>query len=228
MSSDAPTGEDERTPLVSSAKPEYATRDQLRAMAHPLRLEIMERVGRRGTARAADIAADLGLPANSVSYHLRILARGGVIEDAPEAARDRRDRVWRLAQTSFNHGGNSARSVNDPDSTDTEYLAASGATALAAFEWMRSAFSAEIARSRAEDVSPEDGLGTMHGTSLRLSREQMRELNRLVSTKVREYSQLNRDEHDADILGDPDSDGVALTFRVLWAAVGEQSPKRDK
>lgn len=227
MSSGTTTGELAETPPERPAEQEYATRDQLRAMAHPLRLEIMERVGRRGTARAADIAADLGLPANSVSYHLRILARGGVIEEAPEAARDRRDRVWRLVQVSFNTGRQDGHSADDADSHETEYLDASGATALAAFEWMRSAWSAEIARSHATDGSPANGLGTMHGTSMRLSQEQMRELNDLVSTKIQEYSRLNRDAHGADLPGDPDSDGEALTYRALWVTVGEQSAKRE-
>src|SRR5690625_753931 len=63
----------------------YATRDMLRALAHPLRMQLLQRLGGRGTARAADLAADLGVPANSVSYHLRILAKGGAIVEAPEA-----------------------------------------------------------------------------------------------------------------------------------------------
>ena len=226
MSSGAAGGEDNTTPAQEHGSPEYASRDQLRAMAHPLRLEIMERVGRRGTARAADIAADLGLPANSVSYHLRILARGGVIEEAPEAARDRRDRVWRLAQTSFHLERRGVGSLNDPDATDADYLRASGATSQAVFESMRSAWSAELARSMSQDVPPEDGLGVMYNTTLRLSRAQMIELNELVNTKIQEYGRLNRDAHGADVPGDPDSDGAALTFRALWVNVGERAPER--
>ncbi len=195
-------------------------------MAHPLRLDIVERVGRRGTARAADVAADLGIPANSVSYHLRILARGGVIEEAPEAARDRRDRVWRLAQTSFHLERRGTGALNDPDAADADYRSASGAAALATFEWMRSAWSAEVARSQDPDTDPEGGLGVLYGTTLRLSTEQMGELNQLFSTKLQEYSRLNRDEHGADLPGDPDSDGAALTFRALWVSVGEQAPER--
>lgn len=205
------------------APPEYATRDQLRAMAHPLRMEIVERVGRRGTARAADVAADLGVPANSVSYHLRILARGGVIEEAPEAARDRRDRVWRLTQRSFHLGRRGAGSLNDPDQDDADYLAATGAAAQTAFDVMRSAWTAELARHHALGPTSEEGLGVLYNTTVRVSREQMRELNRLVNSTILEYSRLNRDEHGADLPGDPDSEGETLTFRALWVAVGEPS-----
>lgn len=211
-------------PPAPSENPSYATRDQMRALAHPLRLEIMDRVGRRGTARAADVAADLGVPANSISYHLRILARGGVIEEAPDAARDRRDRVWKLAQTGF-ADDRDKRSDNDPQSRDLDYVAASGEMSLAAFDWVRSAWNAELAHASTEGVLPEEGLGNMFATSLRLSTDQAREMNRKIQDVLHEYNRLNRDEHGADLPGDPDSEGQATSFRVMWAAVAErQSP----
>ena len=49
----------------------------------------------RGPLRAADVARELGIPANQASFHLRQLAKYGLVEEAPEEARDRRDRVWR-------------------------------------------------------------------------------------------------------------------------------------
>jgi predicted ArsR family transcriptional regulator len=69
----------------------------LRAMAHPLRGRLFYELFARGTARAADLARDLDVPANQVSFHLRQMAKYGFIEEAPEHARDRRDRVWRPA-----------------------------------------------------------------------------------------------------------------------------------
>lgn len=206
----------------SHAAREYATRDQLRAMAHPLRLDIMERVGRRGTARAADIAADLGIPANSVSYHLRILARGGVITEAPEAARDRRDRVWRLAQNSYEHGSE-GRSINDPDVVDEDYVSASGAMALTAFDWMRSAWAAEMARHAAlsSETPSRRGDGQMLATTLRLDHSQASELNRRISAIVDEYNQLNRDADGASVPNDPDSGDAARTFRVMYVLVAD-------
>lgn len=67
----------------------------LRAIAHPLRNRILDEVTARGTARAADLAQALDVPANQASFHLRQLAKYGLVEEAPEEARDRRDRVWR-------------------------------------------------------------------------------------------------------------------------------------
>jgi predicted ArsR family transcriptional regulator len=45
--------------------------------------------------RAADLARELDIPANQASFHLRQLAKYGLVEEDPDAARDRRDRVWR-------------------------------------------------------------------------------------------------------------------------------------
>ena len=68
----------------------------LRAIAHPTRGRILDELGATGPMRAADIGEALGIPANQASFHLRQLAKYGVIEPAPEAARDKRDRVWKL------------------------------------------------------------------------------------------------------------------------------------
>jgi hypothetical protein len=69
----------------------------LRAVAHPMRGVLFYELMARGSARAADLARDLDVPANQVSFHLRLMAKYGLIEEAPERARDRRDRVWRPA-----------------------------------------------------------------------------------------------------------------------------------
>lgn len=68
----------------------------LRAIAHPTRNRILAELGATGTSRAADLAHALDIPANQASFHLRQLAKYGLVEEAPEEARDRRDRVWRL------------------------------------------------------------------------------------------------------------------------------------
>jgi len=68
----------------------------LRAIAHPTRGRILDELGAMGPMRAADVGEALGIPANQASFHLRQLAKYGVILPAPEAARDKRDRVYKL------------------------------------------------------------------------------------------------------------------------------------
>lgn len=67
----------------------------LRAIAHPVRNRILAELDARGSLRAADVARELDLPANQASFHLRQLAKYGLVEEDPGAARDKRDRVWR-------------------------------------------------------------------------------------------------------------------------------------
>ena len=69
----------------------------LRAIAHPTRNRILGELFAAGPLRAADIARTLAVPANQASFHLRQLAKYGLVEEAPDEARDRRDRVWRLS-----------------------------------------------------------------------------------------------------------------------------------
>jgi len=78
-----------------------STPEALRAIAHPLRQRILLELAILKYGRAADLARILDQPANAVSFHLRALAKAGLIIEAPEHARDRRDRVWQLAAESY-------------------------------------------------------------------------------------------------------------------------------
>ena len=69
------------------------TADQLRALAHPRRMEIIDLLIAEGPLTASQCATRLGDSAASCSYHLRQLARFGFVEEA-EGGRGR-NRPWR-------------------------------------------------------------------------------------------------------------------------------------
>ena len=71
----------------------------LRALAHPVRLQLYSLVGREGTLTAADAAKQLVISHALASHHLRQLAKYGYVEaaDAP----DSRARPWRVTATSM-------------------------------------------------------------------------------------------------------------------------------
>ena len=67
--------------------------DQLRALAHPRRMEIMDLLMAYGPLTASQCAARLDDSAASCSYHLRQLARFGFVEEAEGG--QGRNRPWR-------------------------------------------------------------------------------------------------------------------------------------
>ena len=94
-------------------RPELHDPRVLRAIAHPVRSRILTELDASGSLRAADVALLLGIPANSASFHLRQLAKFGLVEEDPEAARDKRDRVWKATEedgydVSLRRGGEGA------------------------------------------------------------------------------------------------------------------------
>jgi DNA-binding transcriptional ArsR family regulator len=67
----------------------------IRALAHPLRLDLLQLLGASGPATAAQCGRVLGVSQASCSFHLRQLAKYGFVQDAGPV-RDRRERQWRI------------------------------------------------------------------------------------------------------------------------------------
>jgi DNA-binding transcriptional ArsR family regulator len=65
---------------------------QLRALAHPLRLQLLEVLHAEGPATATQLARRLGESSGATSYHLRALHRAGMVEEAEQ--RNARERWW--------------------------------------------------------------------------------------------------------------------------------------
>lgn len=72
----------------------------LAAMAHPLRQRLLDVLQVDGPATASALAEQTGQAVGNVSHHLRVLGAARLIEEAPELARDRRERWWRRTSDS--------------------------------------------------------------------------------------------------------------------------------
>ena len=72
----------------------------MRAMAHPARLALLSHLGHSGPATATECAGVVDLSPSAVSYHLRALAKAGLVEEAPGRG-DGREHRWR--QTAGRH-----------------------------------------------------------------------------------------------------------------------------
>ncbi|MER5882857.1 helix-turn-helix domain-containing protein [Streptomyces sp. NPDC001941] len=151
----------------------------LRALAHPLRIQLLKALRHHGPATASQLADRLGESSGATSYHLRQLAEHGLIEDAPEHGKGR-ERWWRAA-----HDG----TTFDADLLDSEDPEVRGAAnvfmhevatihAQEAYTWIGTRHEWDDAWSRASDLSD---------FSLDLTPEQLTELTGKVHALIESY-----------------------------------------
>ncbi|MFF8396265.1 ArsR/SmtB family transcription factor [Streptomyces sp. NPDC016172] len=69
----------------------------LKALTHPLRIQLLGLLRQDGPATASELAARTGESSASASYHLRVLAKYAFIAEAEH--RDGRERRWRALHT---------------------------------------------------------------------------------------------------------------------------------
>lgn len=72
----------------------------LAALANPFRSRMLDALRVDGPSTASALAARTGKAVGSASHHLKVLAEARLVEEAPELARDRRERWWRLTAPS--------------------------------------------------------------------------------------------------------------------------------
>jgi predicted ArsR family transcriptional regulator len=77
----------------------------MRALAHPVRLTILELIHERGTANATECAREVGGSPQACSYHLRALAKWGIVRQVESA--DGRETRWTATSKAlrFSSGG---------------------------------------------------------------------------------------------------------------------------
>jgi DNA-binding transcriptional ArsR family regulator len=86
---------------MSPANRRSADASVIAAIHHPLRRRLIDLLGVEGPATASRLAEATGELVGNVSHHLKVLAAAGVIEEAPELAKNRRERWWRTARASY-------------------------------------------------------------------------------------------------------------------------------
>lgn len=124
----------------------------MRALAHPTRLAILQRLQAGGPATASQVAEVVNASPSACSFHLRALAAAGLVEEDPDAPAAGRRRPWRAVPFTMDW-----RSGSDPGG---DRAAAALADAIDAD------LRARKARTRAADAdyAPEwrDTIGTDH------------------------------------------------------------------
>ncbi|MFC0007863.1 winged helix-turn-helix domain-containing protein [Micromonospora siamensis] len=155
----------------------------MRALAHPARLSIMEHLSTlEGGATATECAELVGLSPSATSYHLRALARFGLVEQAPSRG-DARERVWRTVSQSWmvDAGRDAGPEARAAEATLVEAHTARDAERTR--DWLR----------RAGDEPPEWYAATLFNDSLLLmTAEELAELNDKVMELLAPYRQRTR------------------------------------
>ncbi|MFV2020092.1 helix-turn-helix domain-containing protein [Micromonospora sp. LOL_023] len=156
----------------------WLTGDQVRTLAHPLRLRLLGALRLDGPATATSLAHELGTNTGATSYHLRKLADAGLVREEP-ARGTGRERWWRAV-----HQVTSWRNTSFDDDPD----------ARAAADWLNSYFVQQFVR-RAEDWhTARDGYSTewrdaaeYSDARLTLTVDQLRRLNADLDEVVERY-----------------------------------------
>ena len=114
-----------------STTPRRVTGDARRwkALSHPLRQEILGHLSEHEAATSTTIAEALGQNTGTTSYHLRVLADAGIIEEVTERAHGR-ERWWRTIAV---------------DLREPEYDSLSAADRAALDEWRAEQIPGELA-----------------------------------------------------------------------------------
>jgi DNA-binding transcriptional ArsR family regulator len=84
---------------VTTRRPVLTDPEVLEALAHPVRLDLLTYLMSEGPASASACARAVGDSPSNCSYHLRTLARYGLVESV--SSTDRRQRPWRATITGF-------------------------------------------------------------------------------------------------------------------------------
>lgn len=162
----------------------------LNALAHPLRLALLDAVMSFGPRTATECARIVGSTPSNCSYHLRYLARYRLVEavGADAGHGDGRERPWRATATGFQF---------DSESTSPAARAAEAAVAAAQVDEHT-----RLAHAFLRRVAPNDptwrAAANFSNYGLLVTPEELRRLSEEIDRLVRPYRAPVRDDAPAD------------------------------
>jgi DNA-binding transcriptional ArsR family regulator len=209
---------DEAERAVDEARP--ATREEqlrvrqvtdprvMRALAHPIRLALLEVLSVHGALTATQAGELIGESASSCSFHLRTLARYGFVEETGEGRG--RERPWRVVSVGMSIPG---------APTDSETFVAAAALSQIVTERQLDRLRNWWARRRTADQAWVDAAANDEFVTW-LTPEELTEINDAV------FAVLSR-HHDRltdPSLRPPGAQTVELLYFAYPATIGKQTP----
>jgi len=170
------SGQDERRTTVTDPR-------ALRALAHPLRLALLDHLMSFGPRTASECAAVIGSTPSNCSYHLRALGKVGLVESVD--AEDGRERPWRSTNTGLVFGR-----TDDP-----HYVIGSDTVERALADRQVDDEGALVHRAIAQrDEQPIEWreASMLSGYALKITPAELRELGERLDALIRPYIGLTR------------------------------------
>lgn len=190
----------ERNLLLPATAPDYLELKDpraIRALAHPVRLAILELLRLERSANATECSRSTGESPQSCSYHLRTLARWGFVRRLESS--DGRETRWEAAARGFRfQGGEEVSPALDAASTLlTNRVLERDEQVLKAF------------MQRAEELEPEwRDSAQLVSASVHVTTEELREIDRAVGDLVERFRRGKGERP-------PGSRRVHLVFRAV-------------
>ena len=163
----------------------------LRALANPVRYRIFGNLMALGPQTASECAAVVGATPSNCSYHLRELARFGLVERVNDGAADGRERPWRPTATGFSY------QVAEEDRADPSARRANLALQHAGID--DDAALAHTAADRHDALAPAWQQAAGSATyGLRITPDELVALGSAIDALIRPFIGLTRDDPPAD------------------------------
>jgi DNA-binding transcriptional ArsR family regulator len=175
---------------VTEEQPPLQIRDPqvMRALAHPARMAIIDALATGQTGTATQFAQVVGLSPSATSYHLRALAKYGLVEEAPSRG-DGRERVWRRRAGGLEFD---AQQSDSPEVWEAGRILVDAVLArddAQARQWAESADSDDPAWHRASRITK---------THVVITAEELDRINEAVEELLKPYTVMRRTEPPED------------------------------
>ncbi len=171
--------------MTSAERTKISDPAVMRALAHPARLGLLEYLSlAKNGATATECAAVVGLTPSATSYHLRALAKAGMIQEAPSRG-DGRERVWQASFRQYSVG------VERGD-TDEESRAAEAAMVEAYLARQNEKVRQYMARAHEEPQEWFDA-GTLSDQTLAVTARELAKLLKQIDELAEPLKRLNRE-----------------------------------
>jgi DNA-binding transcriptional ArsR family regulator len=171
---------------MKTVRPVLADAEVLASLAHPVRLDVLRYLMSDGPATASVCARAVGDTPSNCSYHLRVLARHGLVK--PEGSTDGRERPWRAMITGF------STADSEPAGPQAEAAAALLATSMQ----LDQRLSREYLAGRRHVARSWRNADAFSSYKLRVSPAELRALVQQLDDAIRPFIAATRDVEPPD------------------------------